>query len=83
MKITLFIVKECEVCSRNERILRSFVSFNSSIQIKISDIRNVTNLNIPIVPALFVEDRLFSYGEIDVIKLAKFIEKSAECHSSM
>lgn len=75
MKLTLVVSENCRSCKRAESQLRQMALQNRNIKIIIINSNNFSNYSAIIVPALFVEDELFSYGDIDEGKLISKINK--------
>jgi len=72
MNITLFVTERCSACDRVKSILEKLTTEREDIMIYIEDIRKVRSKGIVIVPALFIEDELYAYGDIDE---EKFLER--------
>lgn len=73
MNLTLFITDDCSVCNRVKRNLKNYSINNTEINLVIKDIK-LSPYYLAIVPALYVEDILYSYGDVDLTKLNNFIE---------
>lgn len=71
MKLTLVTTKNCNTCKRVESLLKKFISKKVNVNLLIIDINDFKKPGIPIVPALLIEDELFSYGEVDENKLSR------------
>lgn len=69
MNLNLIVTKDCTACKRAEAQLRKFVSRNAGLNLLITDINDFKKRGIVIVPALFIEDELFSYGDVNETKL--------------
>lgn len=74
MKLTLFIQDDCSACSRTESQIREVISERENINFVVKNLNDENLHNICIVPALFIEDKLYSYGEIDKEKLNSKID---------
>jgi len=74
MKITLLISKNCPACERARTALSNLKLNGSNLSFGITDIEETSVNVIPIVPALFVNDKLFSYGDVDTRKLTDYID---------
>ena len=70
MNITLFVTKRCSACDRVKAALAKLTTEREDVKLYIEDIRNVQSKGIVIVPALFIEDELYAYGDIDEEKLS-------------
>ena len=68
MKFDLVITENCIVCKRAEELLTNYFTDKKSISFTISLQHNFEK-SIAIVPALLVEGKLFTYGDIDLQKL--------------
>ena len=73
MKLNLFVVNGCPTCTRTETLLKKIELDFPSHQIIVSDISSERLSSVPIVPDLFIEDKLFSYGDMDLNKLEKYL----------
>ena len=71
MILTLVITKNCKSCERAEAQLKHLIKNKENINLFISDIKDYDRKGIVIVPALFIDDELLSYGDIDEKKLLK------------
>jgi predicted thioredoxin/glutaredoxin len=72
MNITLFITDNCLSCQRVENQLKELLRNRKEINFLVEDIKKVESNGIIIVPAVFVNDELYSYGDLDE---DKFIER--------
>lgn len=82
MIFTLFIARGCPTCKRVQKQIENLAIENKSLKLEIKDIQK-SKLERPlIVPALFVNHQLYSYGEVDSTKLMNLIvnekKKSAQ-----
>lgn len=73
MVLKLYIVYNCPTCLRAIETLKDLVDLNNSLKLEIVDISNLLNSHIQIVPALYLNENLFCYGDIDIERLKKFI----------
>ncbi len=69
MIFDLIIAEHCCVCSRVESQLKKFLQDKGSIKLRINNFDESPFKNVSIVPALVIDGKLFSYGEIDFNKL--------------
>ncbi|MEJ2615693.1 MAG: thioredoxin family protein [Ignavibacteriaceae bacterium] len=69
MNLRLIITKDCNTCKRAETQLKQLTSRNKNLNLIITDINDFKRRGIVIVPALFIEDELFCYGDINETKL--------------
>jgi glutaredoxin len=72
MNITLFVTKNCPACKRVRSQVELLLGNRKDINITIEDLHKIRPEGIVIVPALFIDDELYSYGEIDE---EKFMER--------
>ena len=73
MKITLLISENCPACKRALSTLSNLKMNGRKLSFGITDIAD-SNVNvIPIVPALFVNDKLFCYGDVNTERLTEYI----------
>ena len=72
MNITLFVAKNCPACKRVKSQVEWLLGNRKDINITIEDLQETRPEGIVIVPALFIDDELYSYGEIDE---EKFLER--------
>ena len=72
MNITLFITDNCLSCQRVENQLKKLLKNKNDIIFLIEDIKKVNSNGIIIAPALFIDDELYSYGDLDE---ERFIER--------
>jgi len=77
MNITLFVTKKCSACDRVRALLEKITTELEDIKLYIEDIRTVRSKGIVIVPALFIGDELYAYGDIDEGKLLERIHTQA------
>ena len=76
MNFTLFITANCSACKKVENNLKAISKSNSNIILQIESIEKENPKNIIIVPALFIEDKLFSYGEVNYCKLLNYVKSN-------
>jgi len=74
MNITLFITDNCLSCQRVENQIRKLLSNRKEINLLIEDIKKVNSNGIIIAPAVFVDDKLYSYGDLDEEKFLERLE---------
>ena len=65
MNITLFVTNRCSSCDRVRTAVEKMLIKREDIKLHIEDIRKARSKGIIIVPALFIEDELYAYGDID------------------
>ncbi len=76
MNLTLITTQNCSICYRVENFLKKFVFNNNSVTLTIIDSQYYNKKGIVIVPALLIDDELFSYGDVDELRLKDYIPKS-------
>lgn len=69
LNLTLVVSRNCNACKRAEQKLLNLQIQNSSLVVKIVDINSFNDSRIAITPALLINNKLFSYGDIDPDKL--------------
>lgn len=69
MNLTLIISDNCEACERARQILLKMKFENPNITTNVIDRKIFKRKKIQITPALFINDELFSYGDIDEVRL--------------
>lgn len=74
MDITLFVTKNCTTCQRVISKVERLLLNRKDISLTIEDLQETRPEGIVIVPALFIEHELYSYGEIDELKFIERIE---------
>lgn len=75
MNLKLIVTKNCAGCKRAEAQLKQLISKKESLNLIILDINDFKKHGIFIVPALFIEDELFCYGDVDETKLISKVAK--------
>lgn len=65
MNITLFVTNRCAACDRVRAAVENMLNKRDGIKLHIEDIRKARTKGIIIAPALFIEDELYAYGDID------------------
>jgi predicted thioredoxin/glutaredoxin len=74
MNITLFITDNCLSCQRVEDQIKKLLRDRKEINLLIEDIKKVNSNGIIIAPAVFVDDKLYSYGDLDEEKFLERLE---------
>jgi len=69
MNITLFVTKNCTACKRVKSQIELLLGNRKDITIVVENLQQNRPEGIVIAPALFIDDELYSYGEIDEKKL--------------
>jgi predicted thioredoxin/glutaredoxin len=74
MNITLFVTDNCLSCLRVENQIKELLRNRKEINLLIEDIKKVNSNGIIIAPAVFVNDELYSYGDLDEEKFLERLE---------
>lgn len=75
MTLKLFVSQTCSTCAKVERDLRRVTGNISKVDIEIYDIEKSPSPKALIVPALFIENELYCYGEFDSQKLFNYLNQ--------
>lgn len=75
MDLKLIISDNCEACDRAKAFIEGIKLDNPLLNIETIHTNSFTNRRISITPALLIDDKLFSYGDIDKKRLLKKIGK--------
>ncbi|MFA3782019.1 thioredoxin family protein [Melioribacteraceae bacterium 4301-Me] len=75
MTLRLIISDNCEACKRAQSLLELIKANYPFLNIETVHINSLRNKKIFITPALLIDDKLFSYGDIDKNRLLKKINK--------
>lgn len=78
MDITLIVKDNCAACRRVERLLRKLVGGEKNIFFSVVNINETTTLKTQICPAIFINQELYSYGDIEPEKLVSYLRKKFE-----
>jgi alkyl hydroperoxide reductase subunit AhpF len=74
VNLTLIISDNCEACERAIKSINKIKLNNPNITANVVERSSYDNLKIQIIPALFINEELFSYGDVDEEKLLKKID---------
>lgn len=74
MILTLFIADECQACARVQKQVTDITKKSNNLSLQIENIKDCPNNNILIVPALYIEDELYAYGDINEKRFLKRIK---------
>jgi Thioredoxin domain len=74
MILTLFITDKCPACTRVQKQVTDITKKSNNLNLQIENIKDCPNNNILIVPALYIEDELYAYGDINENRLMKRIK---------
>lgn len=75
MNLTLFVAGNCPSCERVKAQISNLIKNKTNINFYVEDLNQNKSRGLIIVPALFIEDELYSYGDIDEKKFTERIEK--------
>lgn len=73
MTLTLFVTDNCKACERVKRQVSELVRNKEGISFIVENINSYNSKHVVVVPALFVNDELYSYGDINRKKFLKII----------
>ena len=73
MKITLYVRSGCDVCETTLNQLGHILQDEDKINFNIINLSLHDSSKVHIVPALFVEDELYSYGELNEKNFKKIL----------
>ena len=86
MDLTLIVKNNCDACARVERIIKNLAKEKKEISLSIINIRDLSAPKTPVVPALFVNQELYSYGDINEEKLLVYLNeeyKNGACNRTV
>lgn len=69
MNLKLIISDDCEACERAKAVMDSIKFNNPLLEIETIHKDSFSDGRIAITPALLIDDKLFSYGDIDPKRL--------------
>jgi hypothetical protein len=72
--LVIYIVDNCETCNRVVDSAKSLSNNYPNVQLKIRNIKE-SKSKLSIVPAVFINNNLFCYGDFDKNKLIEVITK--------
>ena len=75
--LVVYVADECEACKRVILLAETITSNYPNVNLDIKNI-NLTNKKLTIVPAVFVNENLFCYGEFDKSKLSEVISNQVQ-----
>ncbi len=78
MNLTLIVKDNCNACLRVERALKALAKNRKEIILSVLNIKDISNPKTHICPALFVNQELYSYGDINEDKLIAYLQKQYE-----
>lgn len=75
MDLTLIVKDNCQACLRVEQALKSLAERRKEIILTVVNIKDLSNPKTVICPALFVNQELYTYGDINEEKLLSYINQ--------
>ncbi len=75
MEITLYISSQCPVCKRVRDKLENLAEEESDLFLIVKNIDDIKEIKALIVPALFLDNKLYSYGDVNIEKLKVVIRE--------
>ena len=64
IKLCVYVTNNCSACKRVVALLKEYTASESDIQLNVINVRN-SNKKVSIVPAVFLNDKLYSLGDIN------------------
>ena len=64
IKLCVYVTNNCSACKRVVTLLKEYTASESDIQLNIINVRN-SNKKVSIVPAVFLNDKLYALGDIN------------------
>ncbi len=77
MEITLYISSQCPVCKRVRDKLENLAEEESDLFLIVKNIDDIKEIKALIVPALFLDNKLYSYGDVNIEKLKVVIHETS------
>ena len=74
MTLTLFITDKCQACARVKKQVTDITERSNDLNLQIENIKDYPRNNLLIVPALYIENELYAYGDINENRLLKRIK---------
>lgn len=75
MKLTLYVADNCKACVRVKKHLSRLLHNRKDVDVFIENIVQNKSKNILIVPALYIDEELYSLGDINEEKLLKKLSR--------
>lgn len=69
MQLKLIISEDCDACVRAKKVLETIMLDNPLLSLQTIHIDSFRVRRIAVTPAILIDDKLFSYGDIDRQKL--------------
>ncbi|GAB4293481.1 MAG: hypothetical protein Kow0098_14380 [Ignavibacteriaceae bacterium] len=73
MKITLYVSDNCCSCNRVRDQILALIKNQENLEFSVENINKIKSKGIFIVPALFIEDELYAYGDISKTKFLNYL----------
>lgn len=86
MDLTLIIKDNCGACRRVEAVLKELSKKRSEILLSVINIKDINNFSTQIVPSLYINQKLYSYGDINEQRLVVYLNaqiKKGVCKSAV
>ena len=78
MDLTLIIKDNCNACKRVEHVLIELSKKWPEVLLLVINVKNINRSKTQIVPSLYVNQKLYSYGDIDEQKLVVYLNNEIE-----
>ena len=75
MNIKIVVADNCPACIRVESIIKEFINKSANVDLKIININDCKEC-VAIVPALYINNNLISYGEISESKFSEYLKSA-------
>jgi len=75
MDLTLIIKDNCNACKRVARALKELSKKRKEVLLSVINIRDMNDPKTQIVPSLYVNQKLYSYGDINEARLINYLNK--------
>ena len=75
MNLSLIITRNCAACKRVQNVLKDIVLRYPELKLNVINVNDFTGKGVIIVPALLIDDELYSYGDVDEAKLLSYISR--------
>ena len=70
IKLCVYVTNNCAACKRVVALLKEYTAAENNVQLKIINVKDSTK-KVSIVPAVFLNDKLYSFGDINKSDLNK------------
>ena len=70
IKLCVYVTNNCAACKRVVALLKEYTATENNVQLKIINVKDSTK-KVSIVPAVFLNDKLYSFGDINKSDLSK------------